>query len=103
MSFLKSIVRTPIVHHLFPSSVWTISPTRGFHSMITSSLTKSTLSPSLKNSSDFNLILNREMNRNARRPKKANHGKRPCSHARRRAKRDMIKSVAYRKKIFGFW
>ncbi|GAB9464259.1 hypothetical protein Gpo141_00001695 [Globisporangium polare] len=27
------------------------------------------------------------LNRNARRPKKANHGKRPCSHVRRRAKR----------------
>ena len=27
------------------------------------------------------------LNRNARRPKKANHGKRPCSHVRRRSKR----------------
>ncbi|GAB9474521.1 hypothetical protein Gpo141_00011642 [Globisporangium polare] len=27
------------------------------------------------------------LNRNARRPKKANHGKRPCSHHRRRLKR----------------
>ncbi|OWZ17173.1 hypothetical protein PHMEG_0008920 [Phytophthora megakarya] len=27
------------------------------------------------------------LNRNARRPKKANHGKRPCSHHRRRQKR----------------
>jgi hypothetical protein len=27
------------------------------------------------------------MNRNARRPKRPNHGKRPCSHVRRRAKR----------------
>ncbi|CAH0480208.1 unnamed protein product [Peronospora belbahrii] len=27
------------------------------------------------------------LNRNARRPKKANHGKRPCSHYRRRQKR----------------
>lgn len=27
------------------------------------------------------------MNRNARRPKKANHGKRPCSHYARRKKR----------------
>ncbi|ETI45166.1 hypothetical protein L914_09814 [Phytophthora nicotianae] len=27
------------------------------------------------------------LNRNARRPKKANHGKRPCSHYRRRLKR----------------
>uniref|UniRef100_A0AAV1VFR4 Mitochondrial mRNA-processing protein COX24 C-terminal domain-containing protein n=1 Tax=Peronospora matthiolae TaxID=2874970 RepID=A0AAV1VFR4_9STRA len=27
------------------------------------------------------------LNRNARRPKKANHGKRPCSHFRRRQKR----------------
>ncbi|TYZ57431.1 hypothetical protein PybrP1_006147 [[Pythium] brassicae (nom. inval.)] len=29
----------------------------------------------------------RLLNRNARRPKKANHGKRPCSHHRRRLKR----------------
>ena len=27
------------------------------------------------------------LNRNARRPKRANHGKRPCSHVRRRSKR----------------
>ncbi|KAG7388803.1 hypothetical protein PHYPSEUDO_011822 [Phytophthora pseudosyringae] len=27
------------------------------------------------------------LNRNARRPRKANHGKRPCSHFRRRLKR----------------
>ncbi|KAF4127978.1 hypothetical protein GN958_ATG22806 [Phytophthora infestans] len=27
------------------------------------------------------------LNRNARRPRKANHGKRPCSHYRRRLKR----------------
>ncbi|POM66342.1 Hypothetical protein PHPALM_17806 [Phytophthora palmivora] len=27
------------------------------------------------------------LNRNARRPRKANHGKRPCSHHRRRLKR----------------
>ncbi len=43
----------------------------------------------------------RHMNRNARRPSKANHGKRPCSHARRRAKRGLIKSRAYRTLIFG--
>ena len=45
----------------------------------------------------------RLMNRNARWPKKSNHGKRPCSHARRWAKRKMIKSRAYRKKIFGIY
>ena len=43
------------------------------------------------------------MNRNARRPKKANHGKRPCSHARRREKQKQLKSRGYAKKIFGFW
>lgn len=43
------------------------------------------------------------MNRNARRPKKANHGKRPCSHARRHAKRGKLKSRAYLEKIFGMW
>jgi len=43
------------------------------------------------------------MNRNARWPKKANHGARPNSHARRHAKRKAIKSRAYRKKIFGFY
>jgi len=45
----------------------------------------------------------RNMNRNARRPKKANHGKRPVSHARRREKAKRIKSRAYKEKIFGFW
>ena len=50
-----------------------------------------------------NLIITRCMNRNARRPKKANHGKRPVSHARRREKTKSLKSRAYRKKIFGFW
>ena len=45
--------------------------------------------------------LTRGMNRNARRPKKANHGKRPCSRIRRRARAAMIKSRAHRKKIFG--
>jgi len=43
------------------------------------------------------------MNRNARRPKKANHGKRPVSHARRREKAKGLKSRAYRVKVFGFW
>lgn len=43
------------------------------------------------------------MNRNARRPKRANHGKRPVSHARRREKAKRIKSRAYKEKIFGFW
>ena len=42
-------------------------------------------------------------NRNSRRPKKANHGRRPCSHARRHAKRGQLKSRGYRTKIFGFW
>jgi hypothetical protein len=43
------------------------------------------------------------MNRNARRPKKANHGKRPVCNARRREKAKQLKSRAYREKIFGFW
>jgi len=50
-----------------------------------------------------NLTITRCMNRNARRPKKANHGKRPVSHARRRQKMKTLKSRAYREKIFGFW
>ena len=50
-----------------------------------------------------NLIITRGMNRNARRPKKANHGKRPVSHARRRQKAKSLKSRAYREKVFGFW
>ncbi|KAL4177357.1 hypothetical protein KRP22_002290 [Phytophthora ramorum] len=33
------------------------------------------------------------LNRNARRPKKANHGKRPCSHHRRRQKRLGVKKA----------
>ena len=45
----------------------------------------------------------RHMNRNARRPKAANHGKRPVCNARRRAKDKMLKSRAYKEKIFGFW
>ncbi|GBG33865.1 Hypothetical Protein FCC1311_100882 [Hondaea fermentalgiana] len=32
------------------------------------------------------------LNRNARKPKKANHGKRPCSHVRRREKRRKVKT-----------
>lgn len=43
----------------------------------------------------------RAMNRNARRPKKANHGKRPCSRVRRRLKAKMIKSRAHRKPVLG--
>ena len=45
----------------------------------------------------------RYMNRNARRPKKANHGKRPVCNMRRREKSKQLKSRAYREKIFGFW
>jgi hypothetical protein len=41
--------------------------------------------------------------RNGRLPKKSNHGKRPCCHTRRRAKKKMIKSRGYREKLFGFW
>jgi hypothetical protein len=70
-------------------------------------------------------VVARFMNRNARWPKKvdrehmfvcvnllisicvtiqqANHGKRPCSHARRRMKNKMIQSRSMKKKIFGFW
>ena len=43
------------------------------------------------------------MNRNARRPKRANHGKRPVSHARKREKQKSLKSRLYREKVFGFW
>jgi hypothetical protein len=50
-----------------------------------------------------NLMITRGMNRNARRPKRANHGKRPVSHARKRAKAKLIKSRLYREKVFGFW
>lgn len=45
----------------------------------------------------------RGMNRNARRPKSANHGKRPVCNQRRRAKNAQLRSRAYKKKIFGFW
>mmetsp|Transcript_10537 Transcript_10537/g.16011 ORF Transcript_10537/g.16011 Transcript_10537/m.16011 type:complete len:88 (+) Transcript_10537:88-351(+) len=45
----------------------------------------------------------RFMNRNARIPKKANHGKRPCSHARRRAKVKRFQSARLKTKIFGQW
>ena len=45
----------------------------------------------------------RLMNRNARRPKRANHGKRPVSHARKREKQKSLKSRLYREKVFGFW
>lgn len=48
-------------------------------------------------------IIVRNMNRNARRPKKANHGKRPCSHARRREKLKHFSSVRFKKPIFGFF
>lgn len=36
---------------------------------------------------DANDVVIEAMNRNARRPRRANHGKRPCSHVRRRARR----------------
>jgi len=49
------------------------------------------------------LTITRGLNRNARRPKRANHGKRPVSHARKRAKAKTLKSRLYREKIFGFW
>mmetsp|Transcript_33696 Transcript_33696/g.32162 ORF Transcript_33696/g.32162 Transcript_33696/m.32162 type:complete len:95 (+) Transcript_33696:88-372(+) len=45
----------------------------------------------------------RFMNKNARRPNKANHGKRPVSHCRRRAQKNQLQSRAYKQKIFGFW
>ena len=51
----------------------------------------------------FQLQNFRFMNRNARRPKRSNHGKRPVSHARRRAKKMTLKSRLWREKIFGFW
>jgi hypothetical protein len=50
-----------------------------------------------------NMVICRGMNRNARRPKKANHGKRPVSHARKRQKAKGLKSRLYREKVFGFW
>jgi hypothetical protein len=49
------------------------------------------------------LTIARGLNRNARRPKRANHGKRPVSHARKRAKAKTLKSRLYREKVFGFW
>ena len=50
-----------------------------------------------------NMIVARGLNRNARRPTKSNHGKRPVSHARKRAKAKTMKSRLHRVKIFGFW
>mmetsp|Transcript_116399 Transcript_116399/g.228380 ORF Transcript_116399/g.228380 Transcript_116399/m.228380 type:complete len:90 (+) Transcript_116399:49-318(+) len=50
-----------------------------------------------------NLQCVRMLNRNARRPKKANHGKRPVSHARRWEKRKMLTTSSMKEKIFGFW
>eukprot|EP00601_Ochromonadales_sp_CCMP2298_P015961 CAMPEP_0173219858 /NCGR_PEP_ID=MMETSP1142-20121109/1825_1 /TAXON_ID=483371 /ORGANISM="non described non described, Strain CCMP2298" /LENGTH=93 /DNA_ID=CAMNT_0014147677 /DNA_START=161 /DNA_END=442 /DNA_ORIENTATION=- len=50
-----------------------------------------------------NMQITRFLNRNARRPKKANHGKRPVSHARRWEKRGKLTSRSHREKIFGFW
>ena len=47
-------------------------------------------------------ITKRHMNRNARRPKKANHGKRPCSHVRRRLNKKMIKTRRKRKPLFSY-
>ena len=49
------------------------------------------------------LMQARLLNRNARRPKRANHGKRPVSHARKREKMKSLKSRLYREKVFGFW
>ena len=54
-------------------------------------------------SPNYILTTVRNTNRNARRPKKANHGKRPVSHCRRREKAKQIKSRGYAEKIFGFW
>jgi len=47
------------------------------------------------------LTVTRNLNRNARLPKKSNHGKRPCSRMRRRLKAKQIKSRAHRQKAYG--
>jgi hypothetical protein len=57
----------------------------------------------LNSKTPYSMNTVRNMNRNARRPKKANHGKRPVCHARRREKAKSMKSRLYRQKAFGFW
>ncbi len=65
--------------------------------------TKSFQHQSMIKNDNFLLTASREMNRNARRPKKANHGKRPCNRMRRREKLNRLKSRAHKAKIFGFF
>ena len=69
----------------------------------TSLLTMSNNSNNAGHGLNCQLQMVRYMNRNARRPKKANHGKRPVCNMRRREKSKQLKSRAYREKIFGFW
>ena len=80
---------------------------RSFHSITSSTVNQphavNTLSLSRRRLKSIHLLQIRCMNRNARRPKKANRGKRPCSHARRHAKRGNMKSRGYAVKYFGFW
>ena len=59
--------------------------------------------PGISSRFNPNMVICRGLNRNARRPTKSNHGKRPVSHARKREKQKSLKSRLYRKKIFGFW
>ena len=85
----------PLVAHRAPHSC--------FARLITTSSSMITTASARQKSAAFNLQQMRMMNRNARRPKRANHGKRPVSHARRREKKKSLKSRSCREKIFGFW
>lgn len=92
---------------LWISTLFLIDELSSFLSVLPSPLktatTKSFQHQSMIKNDNFLLTASREMNRNARRPKKANHGKRPCNRMRRREKLNRLKSRAHKAKIFGFF
>ena len=100
-SWCSHVMPYPMRKRTFSSSARPFSG--GIASISTSSTSAHILLQSRRRFDLFQLQPIRCMNRNARRPKKSNHGKRPCSHARRHEKRRQMKSRGYANKIFGFW
>ena len=129
-SRISSVARKPFNHHHYSTSM--ASPSFQYNGNINSSssslfcrmMSTSIIKSNINNSMNMNHmklrldslrnnnhntmgnLIVRHMNRNARRPKKANHGKRPCSRMRRRLKAQTIKSRRIRIrdniKLWGF-
>lgn len=99
----SQIHRKTTIHSSRKSTFHSIALSSSSHGIIPIATTNAANSQLRKRPGWTNFQPIRFMNRNARRPKKANHGKRPCSHARRHAKRGKVKSRAYRERVFGFF